>query len=441
MKKIGFCFVVLTFIVPAFTYSQVVDQVVAVIGNKMVKLSEVERLMQEMRMSSGLRITHCEALENMMISTLYTLQAEEDSIFVTDARVEEELDKRIRYFVDQFGSREKLEQFYGKSIIQIKEEYREPIKQSIVSSLMEGNITKDVKVTPSEIKRYYNSLPKDSVPLIPLEYELSVIVKKTIIGQEEKEAARASLSELRARIAKGDNFTAIAGLYSEDPGSRRKGGELGYTQRGEWTPEFEAMANSLQIGELSPVFETPFGFHLLEVLDKKGELTNARHILIRPKVSTQNLITAERELSAVKDEITTGKYTFDEAVKIFSDEAGRQGDGVYISPLTLKPRYNADEIEPQVLMAVEKLREGEVSMVQGFEDEDGKMAFRIFYVRHRVAPHKATLEGDYNKIYEMAIARARRNKMDSWMKEKISDTYIRLIGTFADCKFKYRWSR
>ncbi|MDR1740179.1 MAG: peptidylprolyl isomerase [Bacteroidales bacterium] len=441
MKKIRFVFVVLAFIASAFTYSQVVDQVVAVIGNKMVKLSEVERLIQEMRVSSGVRITHCEALENMMVSTLYTLQAEEDSIFVTDAQVEEELDKRIRYFVDQFGSREKLEQFYGKTVIQIKEEYREPIKQSIVSSLMEGNITKEVKVTPSEIKRYYNSLPKDSVPLIPLEYELSVIVKKTIVGVEEKNEAKGHLEELRARIVKGERFSGLAGVYSEDPGSRRKGGELGYTQRGDWTPEFEAMANSLEIGELSPVFETPFGFHLLEVLDKKGELTNARHILIRPKASTENLMSAERELSTVRDEILAGKYTFDGAVKIFSDEAGRQGDGVYLSPLTRKPRYNADEIEPQVLMAVEKLREGEVSMVQAFEDEEGKMAFRIFYVHHRVAPHKATLESDYDKIYDMALARARRNKMDSWMKEKIADTYIRLMGPFANCKFKYRWGR
>ncbi|MDR1974860.1 MAG: peptidylprolyl isomerase [Bacteroidales bacterium] len=422
-------------------FSQIADQVVAVVGNKMVKYSEVERLVQDVRMSGGIKQTSCEALESMLIGTLYTLQAEEDSILVSDAQVEEELDRRIRYFTDQFGSREKLEQFYGKTILQIKEEYREMVKHNIVSQKMEENIVSDVKVTPSEVKRYFNSLSKDSIPLVPLEYELSVIVKKTIIGEEEKAIAKAQLSELRARIVKGDRFGSLAGLYSDDPGSRLKSGELGYTQRGEWVSEFEAMANSLKIGELSPVFETPFGFHILEVLDKKGELTNVRHILIRPKVSAQNLMTAERELSTVRNEILAGKYTFDEAVKIFSDDAGRQGDGVYLSPLTRKPRYSADEIEPQVLLSVEKLREGEISSVQSFEDEDGKTAFRIFYVRHRVAPHRASLETDYDKIYEMALARARKRKMDSWMKDKIADTYIRLTGNFADCKFRYKWGK
>ena len=288
-KRIFVCVCLFT----AFTAdAQVIDKVVAVVGNKMVKLSEVERLMQDVRMSEGIKQTRCEALESMLTATLYTLQAEEDSIVVSDAQVEEDLDRRIKYFTDQFGSREKLEQFYGKTILQIKEEYREIVRQNIVSGLMENNITKDVKVTPSEVKRYYNSLSKDSVPLIPLEYELSVIVKKTIIGNDEKNIAKQRLTELRERIMKGESFTSLAGIYSEDPGSARKGGNLGFSQRGELTPEFEAMANSLKIGELSPVFETPFGFHILEVLEKRGELTQVRHILIRPKASAQNLMTA-----------------------------------------------------------------------------------------------------------------------------------------------------
>ena len=229
-KRIFVCVCLFT----AFTAdAQVIDKVVAVVGNKMVKLSEVERLMQDVRMSEGIKQTRCEALESMLTATLYTLQAEEYSIIVSDAQVEEDLDRRIKYFTDQFGSREKLEQFYGKTILQIKEEYREIVRQNIVSGLMENNITKDVKVTPSEVKRYYNSLSKDSVPLIPLEYELSVIVKKTIIGNDEKNIAKQRLTELRERIMKGESFTSLAGVYSEDPGSARKGGNLGFSQRGE----------------------------------------------------------------------------------------------------------------------------------------------------------------------------------------------------------------
>ncbi|MEG1498066.1 MAG: peptidylprolyl isomerase [Bacteroidales bacterium] len=419
----------------------IVDQIVAVVGTKMVKLSDVEKAVENLRMTGELisEQSRCGALEAMLVSDLYALQADEDSINISENEVENELESRIRYFVEQIGSREKLEEFYGKTILQLKEEYREMIKSALIARTMENKLTQDIKVTPTEVKRFYDALPKDSVPLVPIEYELSSIVKKAIISSTEKELAKSRLEELRSRIAKGENFRSLAALYSEDPGSARKGGELGYGGRGEWASEFESMAFSLPINELSPVFETQFGFHILEVLDKKGEMVNVRHILIRAKPSDMDLLRAKIELDSVSKLIRKAEYSFEDAVRIFSDDAGGQGNGAYLSPMTRKPSYTSEEIEHMIYLSVEKLEEGEITHALPFVDEDGQNAFRIFFVKRKTPPHRANLREDYDKIYVLALEKAKTTKMQNWMKDKIANTYIRLLGSYADCDFKYKW--
>lgn len=419
----------------------IVDQIVAIIGTKMIKLSDVERSLDNMRMS-GQAVgpdSRVEALESLMISALYELQADEDSIVIGDAEVEAELEARLRYFIGQIGSREKLEEFYGKTILQIKEEYREMIRSSMIASRMESKITENVKVTPSEVRRFYNALPKDSIPLIPLKFELQYITKKPKISLSEKDIARESLEVIRQRIVKGENFRSLAALYSQDPGSARKGGELGYGSRGEWTSEFESMAFSLPVGELSPVFESQFGFHILEVLDRKGDMVSVRHILIRPEASTMDLVVAQRELDSVAVLLRDGVYTIGEAVKLFSDDAGLQGDGIYLSPMTRKPSYTAEELEPMVYLSVQDLQEGENTNALPFQTTENQDAFRLFYMKRRTSPHRATLTTDYDVIYDMAMEQARNKAMREWMANKISNTYVRVLDMFKDSKFSYRW--
>lgn len=419
----------------------VIDQIVAVVGTKMVKLSDVEKTVEGIRMGGTLvnDEIRCNALETMLISNLYALQADEDSIAIGENQIEGELEARLAYFIEQIGSREKLEEFYGKTIVQIKEEYREMVKSALIARTMENKITEDIRVTPTEVKRFYNLLPKDSIPLVSMQYELSLIVKKPKVSAEEKQIAKARVEALRERIEKGESFASMAALYSEDPGSRRRGGELGFGARGEWASEFESFAFSLPENELSPVFETPFGFHILEVLEKKGELVRVRHILIQPKPSAEDQMRARAELDSVARLVKNGDLTFEEAVKLFSDEAGRQGDGVYLSPFTGKPSYSSEEIEPMIFMSVERLAEGEVSMAVPYQDESGNEAYRIFYVRRKIPAHRANMEDDYDRIYEMAMEKAKRDKMDSWLKEKIANTYVRLIGRYAKCNFRYNW--
>ncbi len=426
---------------PAPSQGILVDGVVAVIGTKMVKLSDVEHSVENMRLS-GLPMTEnsrCEALESLMISNLYELQADEDSVSVSDAEVEQELEARIRYFINQIGSREKLEEFYGKTVVQIKEEYREMIRANIVAMKMESQITADVKVTPSEVKRFFNALPKDSIPLVPLKYELLYITQKPVISLSEREIARQRLTEIRDRIEKGEQFRSLAALYSQDPGSARRGGDLGYGARGDWASEFESMAFSLPIGELSPVFETQFGFHILEVLDRRGEMAHVRHILIRPEASTLDLMRAQMELDSVAQLIRNGVYTMKDAVGLFSDDAGVQGDGVYLSPMTRQPSYTSEELEPVVFLAVQDLDEGMVTNALPYTTEDNQPAFRLFYVKRRTPPHRANMETDYDLIYEMALQKAKTETMQKWMSDKIGDTYVRIMEGFKDCKFMYQW--
>ena len=405
------------------------------------KLSDVEHSVESMRLS-GMKVTEnsrCEALESLMVSNLYELQADEDSVTVSDAEVEQELEARIRYFVNQIGSREKLEEFYGKSIVQIKEEYREMIRANIVAMRMESQITQDVKVTPSEVRRFFNSLPKDSIPLVPLKYELLYITQKPIISLSEKAIARQRITEIRERIEKGEQFRSLAALYSQDPGSARKGGDLGYGSRGDWASEFESMAFGLPIGTLSPVFETQYGFHVLEVLDRKGEMAHVRHILIRPEASDMDLMRAQMELDSVAQLIRDGVYTIKEAVRLFSDDAGLQGDGVYLSPMTRNPSYTSEELEPMVFLSVQDLEEGQLTNALPYMTEDNQPAFRLFYVKKRTPPHRATLTTDYDLIYDMALEKAKAEAMQEWMSNKIGDTYIRLMDRFKDCNFMYRW--
>lgn len=419
----------------------VVDEIAAVIGTKKVKLSDVERSLESQR-AGGMPVTEnsrCEALESLMVSALYELQADEDSIQVGEAEVEQELEARLRYFIEQIGSREKLEEFYGKSILQIKEEYREMIRKGIVSMRMEAKITEDVKVTPSEVKRFYNTLDRDSIPFIPLKFELLYIVKKPVVSLDERQIARQRLEEIRARIVKGEQFKSLAALYSQDPGSARRGGDLGYGGRGDWTSEFESMAFSQPVGELSPVFESAFGFHILEVLDRKGEMVRVRHILIRPEASDMDLVRTQKELDSVAKLIRDGVYTFKEAVGLFSDEAGAQADGVYLSPMTHKPNYTAEELEPMVLLSIQNLQEGENTNALLFQTQDNQPAFRIFYVKRRISPHRADIQADYDMIYDMALQKAKSDAMRKWMTNKIANTYVRVMDRYKNCKFLYRW--
>ncbi len=419
----------------------VIDQIVGVVGNQIVKLSDVEAQVANMKMQGGeiTPNTRCEVFEMMIVNKLYENQANIDSVFVSETDVEAELDRRLRYYIAQIGSREKLEEFYKKSILEIKEEFREMIKSQLTAQRMEAQITKDVKVTPSEVRKYFQSLPSDSVPLIATQYELSSIMKSPKVGKAEREVVKQRLNDYRNRILKGERFATLAAIYSEDPGSAKKGGELGMFTRGDMYSEFESVAFSLKEGEISPVFETPAGFHIVQLVERQGENVNARHILLRPKPSDVELMHARTELDSVAQLIRDSVYTFEMAAAMFSDDPSGKTGGVYTSPYTGNSLMSAEEMDPQIFFVIDRLEVGQISAAVPVENDDKQQAYRIFYLKKRTTPHQATLTQDYDRISDLALEAAKKKQMEDWLNQKVSTTYVRIYDDFKNCPFRYSW--
>ncbi|GHU86002.1 peptidylprolyl isomerase [Bacteroidia bacterium] len=419
------------------------DEVEVVVGNKMIKHSDIEAQLNNMKLSGEIipPNAYCVVLERLMVTKLYEHQAELDSIDISEEEIEDNMDRRIRYFIQQIGSQEKLEEYYNKPVVAIKEEFREMIRAQMVSSKMEAKITEEVKVTPSEVRKFFESTDIDSFPLIPAEYEVSVITRMPKISKEQKQIIKDKLNGYRSRILKGERFAALAILYSEDPGSAKKGGELGFFGRGEMYSEFEATAFSLKEGEISPVIETKAGFHILQLIERKGEQVNARHILLQIKPDIQELADASKFLDSVAKLIADSVYTFEEAARRFSNAPNAPTGGVYASPYTGNVKMVAEEMGQNIFFIVDKFEIGQVSKPSPFETEDREQGIQLIKLRNKTQPHKANLEDDYDKIYNIAINFERQKKMSEWTEKKIKNTYLKLSKTASDCTFEKQWKQ
>ena len=286
----------------AWSQEQVIDEVVAVVGANYILQSDIEAQYIQFRMQGGItdaRATRCQILEDLLFQKLMLNQAELDSVVVTDEQIEQTMDARFRYYIQQFGSQEKLEQFYKKSLIEIREEFKTLVKEQLMVDEVQQKIIKDLKVTPSEVRAYFNSLPKDSIPVIDTEYEVGQIIKEPAINKEELEATRERLKSLRDRIIKGESFGTLAVLYSDDPGSAKKSGEIGFVGRGQLYPEYEAAAFGLKKGEISEIIKSKAGYHIIQLIERRGEQINTRHILLMPKISDSDIQKASKLLDSV----------------------------------------------------------------------------------------------------------------------------------------------
>jgi len=450
MIRQKFLIALLIFLAPIFkplvAQDKVIDEVVAVVGSHPVLWSDVETQYQQFRVQgvAGDPVEmRCRIFEELLFQKLLLHQSELDSLVVGDDQVNAELDRRLRYYITQFGSQEKLEEFYDKSIIEFKAELREPLRQEMLAAQQQSKIVENSKVTPSEVKSYFNSLPPDSIPIIPTEYEIGQIVKQPPVSPEELAAAREKIRNLRDRILKGEKFSTLAILYSEDPGSASKGGELGLFGRGTMYPEFEAAAFSLKNkSDVSEIIRTKAGFHILQLIERKGEYVNVRHLLIVPKVSPLDLAVASSKLDSISDLIarSVDTLTFDKAVKKYSDDPGKVTGGLLQNPNSGNTRWPADDMDPKVFFIIDKLKVGETSKAVPFTTEDGTQAYRLLHLKLRTDPHRANLKDDYNKIQEWALEKKRTDAMGKWIADKSRNAYIRINERFAGCEFKYKWA-
>lgn len=426
----------------AWSQEQVIDEVVAVVGANYILQSDIESQYIQFRMQGGItnaRATRCQILEDLLFQKLMLNQAELDSIQVTEEQIEQTMDARFRYYIQQFGSQEKLEQFYKKSLIEIKEEFRTLVKDQLMVDEAQQNIIKDLKVTPSEVRSFFNNLPKDSIPMIEMEYEIGQIVKEPAINQEELDATKERLRSLRDRILNGESFNTLAVLYSEDPGSAKKSGEVGFVSRGQLYPEYEAAAFGLKKGEVSEIIKSKAGYHIIQLIERRGEQINTRHILLIPKVSDADIQKASKLLDSIAGLIREKKMTFEEAALQFSDDPGKINGASMVNPATGNTRFVSGQIDPKVFFNIEKLNPGEISRPVVRVNEEEKKTVSLFYLKSRTEPHRANLKDDYSTIMEWAMNKKRGEVINKWIADKISKTYFRINESYLDCNFQHSW--
>jgi len=423
----------------------VIDQVVAVVGKSIILESDIQNQYLNYRMQGGISGSasdiKCKILEDVLFQKLMVTQAEVDSVEIGEVQVEADLDRRLAGFIQQFGSQEKMEDYYGKTISEIKKELHDIVYEQMLAQQVQSGIVANVDVTPSEIRSFFIAIPSDSIPLVKTEYVIAEIVKNPPISITEKLRIKEELMNMRKRILEGSSFSTLAVMYSQDPGSAKKGGELGFYGRGQLYPEFEAVAFKLNEGEISNVLETEAGYHIIQMIKRKGDYVNVRHILLTPKVSPLDLAKAKHELDSIKTLINNDSITFEMAVTKFSDAENKNNNGIIINPYTMSTTFEAEQLDPQVSFVIEKMKVGELSNPVPMTTEDKKDAYRILKLVEKTQPHKANLTDDYTRIRQWALQDKQMKTMDEWIDEKAVDTYIRIIDEYKSCGFDHDWGK
>lgn len=421
----------------------IVDGVVAVVGKSIIKISDIENGYVQYRMRQGgdnAQATRCLILENMLLSKLMLHKGEVDSVEVTDDQVEQEVQYYLKNYVRQYGSREALRDATGYTYDEMHDIFFDQLKNRKISQEIEYKLTSNVAVTPREVVDFYNRV-KDSLPTIPESYEISEIVISPEVSEMERDRVRTELAGLRERILKGEKFSMLATLYSQDPGSTAKGGELGFFTRGDMVGEFEAAAFALKPGEVSPIIETNFGFHILQLIERRGNSVNVRHILMIPKVSTDDLLKARMRLDSIAQEVRQGKITFSEAARLYSDGASKSQGGVVTNNITSSTRFTKEDISEQFPgISVSSMNVGDVTNALIMKTEDQRDAYRIIRLDQRLPEHKANLTDDYDRLSSAALQEAKDKKIMEWSAKMIKNTYIRIADDYKDCDFKLNWT-
>ena len=430
-----------------------IDKVVAVVGKNIILQSDIENQYIQYRLQGMAEGTGKEVrariLEDLLLQKLMLNQAEMDSITVTDEQVEAELNRRIQWFVNRYGSQEKMEALFGKSMSEIKDEVRQASKDNMLQEQVQAKIMENVRVTPQEVKDFFRDIPKDSLPTIQPNYEIVQIVKRPPVSIDEKLQVKDRLYQIRKRILEGESsFSTMAVLYSEDP-TARQGGELGLTGRGEWTPEFEAVAFNLREGEVSDVVETEFGFHIIQLIEKRDNMVNCRHILLTAKVPIEALEKAQNQLDSVAQLIRNGNITFEEACKKFSDEDSKSNGG-YLNNiatggnwLSLQDMQELENSYPEyknLAFVVSRLDVGEVSDPLPMTTNENNDAFRLIMIKQKTEAHQANLKEDYNLIQNWALGQKRQQAIGKWVTNKAAKAYIRLDDAYKNYDFYYDWN-
>ena len=418
-----------------------IDKTVAVVGNEMISLSQLEQEVQMMRaqgMASD-RNMRCELLEQMMESKLFLMQARLDSLSVNNDIVEGELRNRLDMIRSQLGGDEEVEEYFGKPLYKLRQEWRRSLEDMSLTQQMQSNIMSDIpEITPYDVQQYIDSTDAEDLPMVPVKYQLS-----QICIYPDREAANLAVKErllaIRERIINGEKFSTLARIYSQDPGSARRGGELGMASKSIFWPAFSDAAMALKPGIVSQIVETPDGFHIIEVLEKKGDMFNARHILMKPEYTADDRENAFRVLDSLKTELANGAVTFELAARFYSEDPATKTNGGQMSdPNTGSSYFEIDQLKPQDYAAIKDLKEGGISEpVESLDNEgrSGNTVYKIIKVDRIIPAHTASFSEDYDLMLSQVKQEKSVEAIDAFINEKIATTYIVIDPLFEDCVF------
>ncbi len=414
----------------------VVDEIIAKVDNYIVLKSELDRAYQDYITNGGTpseRI-RCQYLALLIRGKLMMAKAEIDSVVVLDAEVDANTKNRMDIILSQSGKTvDELEALYGKTMEQIRLELREQIREQMVVGRMEDHITQDIKVTPSEVRRFFNRIPKDSLDYFSASVEVAQIVKVAEVNEAQKNATKAQLIELRNRILAGEDFGKLAREFSDDPSVTGNSGNMGWVGRGRMVPEYEAMAFKLKPGEISMPFETSFGFHIMQLLERRGNEYNSRHILISPRPSEEDLQKASRYLDSLRTKIQNDTITFERAAKEYSDDVETKGNGGFFSDRDSNTRLLVDELDPVIFFTVDTMKVGTISRPIVYRTDDGKDAVRILYYKSRIPPHQASLEQDWTRIQNATLNHKKDRALQKWFLKARKDVFISIDEEYDFC--------
>lgn len=413
----------------------VIDKIIAKVDDYIVLKSELEKSYIDFR-ARGEFVSgdaKCKILESLVINKLMVAKAEIDSVEVMDFQVEQNLDQRMNYFIQQIGSEERLEEVYGKTVLEFREELFDQIKEQMIVQKMQGVISDQVSVTPAEVKDFFETIPKDSLPYFSSEVTLGQIVTIPEPNEQQNESVKNQLSDIKDRILNGETFSSLAMKYSMDPGSGRQGGELGFFNRGELAPEFEATALSMKAGEISDPVKTQFGYHIIQLIERRGNSFNSRHILLIPSATESDIENSRLFLDSLRTKIVDDSVAFDVLAKEHSDDQITSSNGGYFSDATGALRVSVEELDPALFFAIDTMSVGSVSPPMVYQMGDGKPAVRILFYKERVPPHEASLLEDYQKIRSAALANKRNTLNSTWFKEAKGEVYINIDKNYEYC--------
>lgn len=420
----------------------VIDEIVWVVGDEAILRSDVEE--QRMRFQyEGTKVEgdpYCFIPEQLALQKLFLDQAKIDSVYADEASVSSQVDMRINYLISQVGSKEKLEEYFGKPLHALKEELREMVKNQQIVQQMQKKIVGDVKCTPAEIRRFVSKIPQDSIPTIPTQVEVQILIVEPKVSKEAIEEVKSRLREFRTRVESGESeFSTLAILYSEDTESAKRGGEIGFMGKGQLVPEYADVAFAMQDKKkLSKIVESEFGFHLIQLIDKSGDRVNTRHILMKPRPSLSEKDLAAKRLDSIADVVRKEVMNFDQAVSFYSsDKNTRNSFGLLTNPKSGDSKFQMQDLPQEVAKVVYGMNVGEISKPFSMIGSNGKEVFAIVKLKSKTLPHKANMTDDFVLMKNIYQQKKSADKLNDWIREKQKDIYVRIDPKWRNCEFQY----